>query len=806
MSRDEEWPSRMRQPDLEGSLFQMNDSVFGPGGSNVDARSRLPTMETTRHLKELQFEDLNQELNRLTMARDDYQEENEILGANLKLDINAIFEERDDVRRSLQREKDQLQEYRENNPRNSSDNAEVIRREQDKIHDLMTRRLTFEAERDTYQVNIEQLRSINEKQINNIEVGAKIANEKMSELSLKRESIRLEVATLEAKKLLLTGYCKAKEMEQGKPDGNIRPIIDSDAYGQNIPLGNSTPFHRNVSQSGLTSQDGSISGEQTATVGTKPSAATDQRGTVQGNQYFATGNTSTQPQLNLAGGVFQRQGNSHNRVNYSDGLNNQGQASKVQQQTLRMPNQDVRYNDNNHQSQSGLINAVTTSMSPSITPSVSNQVTRSGINDDQRDPDVPYNRRKSMSQTMQVIMDNNPVIGGLGIDCFHDVTDGTEVMAWTMKQANRLMGSSNAARRVAKVPKPYNGKSPWKEEYQNFLDDMDCSGWDKEQSLPQLIAWLKDGPGKAAVEQWRQVYGATGTYDDLVASAAYLFGSLVAEDPMTAYWKRGQKKDESAKVYGLELKGLLHKARPRWRYDDKEFIEDLFKRFCTGLINPEHQQVAAEAWKPEAALADLFIALDNFDKKKLMFAGLIQPRTSAVAYCSPVQQVQDEQSVDDDSDSDESYQVCYIQNGKFMPKNKFDKNKGYSKPRRTWLSPEDWEKQKLAKRQQPVTSTSGLPAILPKAIGNNQLVEGLPMTNQQLNVLEENLMKKFRLSNVDNRRPWVDPATVVCNRCQLLGHLARECMAVKPIPRYTGNKPPQTSSVRDEPMDKVVEN
>ena len=93
---------------------------------------------------------------------------------------------------------------------------------------------------------------------------------------------------------------------------------------------------------------------------------------------------------------------------------------------------------------------------------------------------TPYNRRKSMSVNINAIMDKNPIIEGLGIDCYHDVTDGTEIMNWTMKQAARLVGSSNAARRVAKVPKPYNGRSPWKEEYQNFLDDMDCSDWDRK--------------------------------------------------------------------------------------------------------------------------------------------------------------------------------------------------------------------------------------------------------------------------------------------------------------------------------------
>ena len=81
------------------------------------------------------------------------------------------------------------------------------------------------------------------------------------------------------------------------------------------------------------------------------------------------------------------------------------------------------------------------------------------------------------------------------------------------------------------------------------------------------------------------------------------------------------------------------------------------------------------------------------------------------------------------------------------------------------------------------------------------------MTTQQFTLLGESLSKKFRLPSMGERRAWVDPATLVCNRCQQLGHLARECMAEKPVPRYTGQKPPQTSSVRNENLcEKVAEN
>ena len=410
---------------------------------------------------------------------------------------------------------------------------------------------------------------------------------------------------------------------------------------------------------------------------------------------------------------------------------------------------------------------------------------------------TPYNRRKSMSVNMNAIMDKKPIIEGLGIDCYHDVTDGTEIMNWTMKQAARLVGSSNAARRVAKVPKPYNGRSPWKEEYQNFLDDMECSGWDKEQSLPQLIAWLKDGPGKAAVEQWRQVYGANGTYDDLVASAAYLFGSLVAEDPMSVYWAREQKKDESPKVYGLELKGMLHKARPKLRYDDNEFIDDLFKRFCSGLRDSDHQHVAADAWKPGAALADLFIALDCFDKKKRMFAGLIVPRVSSMAQHEQLALPDSSESVIEPEDEDENLTVCYIQNGQFVTKSNYDKKKGFSKPKRPWLSDEEYAKKMAAQKQEKTSQLmTGTPSVFPKTGGGSSAVDNTPNNNRQ----HSGAQKPWQGRPWEGK-PWADPNTMICKRCQQLGHVAWECLAEKPIPRYHGQKPPKISGVNDDSVE-----
>ena len=73
---------------------------------------------------------------------------------------------------------------------------------------------------------------------------------------------------------------------------------------------------------------------------------------------------------------------------------------------------------------------------------------------------VLYNRRSSMSAAMRGIHDANPCIAGLGIDCCSKSKDGIDVMTWSLNQGDRLRGSRNAARRVAKIPKPYNGYRP----------------------------------------------------------------------------------------------------------------------------------------------------------------------------------------------------------------------------------------------------------------------------------------------------------------------------------------------------------
>ena len=201
------------------------------------------------------------------------------------------------------------------------------------------------------------------------------------------------------------------------------------------------------------------------------------------------------------------------------------------------------------------------------------------------------------------------------------------------REASREVGGfTECGQAIARIPKPYRGDGLWREEWQSFLDDMDCNGWTKTEALPHLVSWLKEGPGKVAVNQWRDDFGYAGTFDDLVQTASYLFGTLINEDPMATFRKRTQKPHESHKIFGIELQHLLHKARPTWRKDDECFMHDLFKQFIDGLKDGEQRSVAYEAWKADAALTDIFLAIDNHNTKKVLMAGRAPQRISAYQF------------------------------------------------------------------------------------------------------------------------------------------------------------------------------
>jgi hypothetical protein len=392
-----------------------------------------------------------------------------------------------------------------------------------------------------------------------------------------------------------------------------------------------------------------------------------------------------------------------------------------------------------------------------------------------------YTRRSSMSLGMQSIHDENPCIAGLGIDCYSRVSDGSDVITWSMRQADRLQGARNAARRIAKIPRPYNGSRPWKEEYENFVDDMVSSGWNKEESLCHLVGWLKDGPGRVAVEQWRAEYGSRGTYDDLLTCASYLFGSLVAEDPMMAFKKRTQKPKENHKVFGLDLQSLLRKCRPGWRYDAEDYITELFSAFVKGLRDPEQGRVAYEAWGPTTSLADLFIAIDCHEKKKRILGGYIPERASVIQFGYSEDGGTDT-SYTESSSEDEDYVGALTTNPKYT------KNGG----RRFGKAPESREKKgrfprKEGGREERPRRKFVKPPPVDTSDPQKEVKKEKVVPTMELDMLES-LADKVAERLRSTRRGPMDYSRAICYRCQQIGHISHGCTAEKPVPRHFGGE------------------
>ena len=350
-------------------------------------------------------------------------------------------------------------------------------------------------------------------------------------------------------------------------------------------------------------------------------------------------------------------------------------------------------------------------------------------------------KRASMSPGMTALYDADPCIQSMGIDCCsRKEEDATEVMDWSRRQSDRLVWSENAARKpVTETPK-FDGLD-WKQSYQDFCDDNCFHGWDKEATLGPLVKWLNAGPGRIAVDDWRTIYGDMGNYDQLVRSATYLFGTLAATDPWQDFQVRTQKPKETAKLFGLELQRLLQKARPTWRRDDEYFLDELFTHFIRGLRDPAHSKLVQKEWGRGTSMVDLFIAIDQFDKKRRLLTGFVpQNRVNSV-------------QADNESDGSDEERIAGM--------------KAEKKKKKPWNKNKNVQKEEL-KLLEDATK------VLQK-----EPVNEMPMTDQS-KMLEE-MMKQMKELMEGRRRPRTDRSTVKCFRCQEMGHYASSCTAEKPV-------------------------
>ena len=383
-----------------------------------------------------------------------------------------------------------------------------------------------------------------------------------------------------------------------------------------------------------------------------------------------------------------------------------------------------------------------------------------------------------MSEGMREIYDNNPCIAAMGMDSVSRTEDGTEVINWSVDQARMLRGDSKrAARRQACQPKPFDGTRAWEEWFADFMDDMRCNRWSPEDALPELLRCLRRGPGKLAVEMWRNRFAGRGTFAQLVQCASYICGVIGKENPKEIFKKRTQKPNESHRVYGIELQTLLQKARPRTNLDDEDFISELFTQFIKGLRCEEQARIAADRWRYDTSLTDLFLAIENYDMKKHLFSGKVLTRAAAVRSCVETSSESSETSSEDDENIGA---VNFKRNGK--EKSKKDYKKDSKKEYKRDYSKRDFSKSEKSYRKE-YTSDQSEKAVVPVTAATPTAAKATLLDqNDLMDVLVKKLTEKLNLNRRGNR-PRVDKANKTCYRCQKKGHFAMECPAEKPVLR-----------------------
>ena len=155
-------------------------------------------------------------------------------------------------------------------------------------------------------------------------------------------------------------------------------------------------------------------------------------------------------------------------------------------------------------------------------------------------------------------------------------------------------------------------------------------------------------------------------------------------------------------------------------------------------------------------MVDLFLAIDQFDKKKRLLSGFVQTT-------SKVSAVQNSSSnyVESSSDDSEEERIASYK--------------------------EEWKGKKRWVKREPERKTEG---EKPKKDTEKPASKPEGDANPTVNKLEE-MMKEMKGMMEQRRKPRTDRATVKCFRCQAMGHYASECVAEKPIYRDQREEKPE---------------
>ena len=156
---------------------------------------------------------------------------------------------------------------------------------------------------------------------------------------------------------------------------------------------------------------------------------------------------------------------------------------------------------------------------------------------------------------------------------------------------------------------------------------MEYNAWTDSQKLHALKRALRDGPGEAALTLFSQT-GAS-TYRELVIIAQEVCGQVVPEDALYLFKTRRQRKEETLRIYAMELRRIAMEVYGAMPMDTPWLKEELNQRFLQGIYNPDLQVKIYEAWRSHMTLNDLCEIGEHFLKKQ-MYVPLPVERLAAV--------------------------------------------------------------------------------------------------------------------------------------------------------------------------------
>ena len=171
------------------------------------------------------------------------------------------------------------------------------------------------------------------------------------------------------------------------------------------------------------------------------------------------------------------------------------------------------------------------------------------------------------------------------------------------------------ARMAAVQPEPYSGKQSWGRWLKRFQEDMNLNGWNESQRLHALRRALRDGPGEEALTVFDQT--GDGTFAGLTQVATRVCGKLSPDASLLKYKGRAQMKDETLRLYALDLRRLAGEAFGHPSGDTLWYRNELHAHFVNGIRDPELREVVRTAWLPRMTLDELCEIGEYHEQKKL---------------------------------------------------------------------------------------------------------------------------------------------------------------------------------------------